>query len=276
MPPEHGFLSLGNILHNIDLKAAFARLREVTGTVDPDPEIPAAEAETCTRCHGVGLLRRNVAATHPDFGKAIECPCGLIAARRQLRIWAVSEVPALYQGFTLDSYAELSGRHGLVASLRDWQAGERWLLLTGDVGVGKTGIAVSLLLEWMRAGHVGLYVSMPMFLSRIRATYREGGDNTDELEVLGSAASVPMLVLDDVGVAMLTEWGREKLYTLMNERCVSGRRTIVTSNLRADDGSLEAYLSTRTWDRLRGMADVVNLTGHSLRGVSGSYQARGR
>lgn len=264
MPPDHGFLSLGNILHNIDLKAAFERLRAVSGA--PEPEIPPAEAETCKRCKGVGLLRRDLPATHPDFGRAVECPCGLVAARRMLRIWAASQVPPHFQELTLDSYAEASGRRDLVAFLRRWQQGDRWLLLTGDVGVGKTGIAVALLVEWMRSGQAGLYVVTPTFLSRIRATYRDGGDDADELEVLGSVISVPLLVLDDIGVAMLTEWGREKLFTLVNERAISGRRTILTSNLRVPDGSLEAYLGPRTWDRIRGLADVVNLTGASLRG----------
>lgn len=272
MPPEHGFLSLGNILHNIDLRAAFDRLRTVSD--EPEPAPPEPEQEPCERCHGAGLLRRDVPATHPEFGRPIECPCGLMAARRMLRIWEASQIPPRFQGYTLDSYAEISGRRQLVDQLKSWGEGERWLLLTGDVGVGKTGIAVSLLVDWMRRGQAGLYVVTPTFLSRIRATYRDGGDDTDELEVLASVISVPLLVLDDLGTVRLSEWGQEKLYTLINERAIQGRRTILTSNLRVGDGSLEAYLWSRTFDRIRGVADVVNLTGQSLRGLPEPYQAR--
>lgn len=272
MPPDHGFLSIGNILHNIDLRTAFDRLRAVS--VEADPAAEPTAVETCERCHDIGLLRRDVAASHPQFGQPIECPCGLVAVRRSLRIWEASQLPARYHQFTLASYATISGRHALAEKLGDWRAGERWLLLTGDVGVGKTGIAASLLVEAMRTGSPGLYISMPMFLSRIRATYRDGGDDTDEMAVLGSVGSVPWLVLDDVGVAVLTEWGREKLYTIVNERAADCRRTILTSNLRVGDGSLQEHVGERTWDRIRGLADVVNLTGQSLRGLPGSYQAR--
>lgn len=264
MPPEHGFMSIGHILHNIDLRAAFDRLRAATAESDAAEAEP--EAACCERCRGSGLLRRDVAATHPDFGRPIECPCGLVAARRRLRIWDAAQIPPKFRPYTLTSYAEVSGRHALVAQLRTWISGDRWLLLTGDVGVGKSGIAASLLTEWLRSGQAGLYVSMPMFFSRIRATYRDNGDPMDELDVLGAVVSVPLLVLDELGVVSLSDWGREKLYTLISERVASGRRTIVTSNLRVPDGSLEAHVGARIWDRIRGVADVVNITGESLRG----------
>lgn len=264
MPPEHGFMSLGHILHNIDLRAAFDRLR--AATAESEASVSETEDQTCERCRGSGLLRRDVAANHPEFGVPIECACGLIAARRRLRIWDAAQIPPKFRPYTLDSYAEVSGRHALVDQLKAWVSGERWLLLTGDVGVGKSGIAASLLSAWLRSGQAGLHVSMPMFFSRIRATYRDNGDPLDELDVLGAVVSVPLLVLDDLGVVSLSEWGREKLYTLIDQRAAGGHRTIITSNLRVPDGSLEAYLGSRIWDRIRGLADVVNITGESLRG----------
>lgn len=264
MPPEHGFMTLGHILHNVDLRAAFDRLR--AATAEADTAEPEPEAALCDRCRGSGLLRRDVAALHPDFGKPIECPCGLVAARRSLRIWDAAQIPPKFRPYTLDSYTDVSGRYGLVSNLRDWLSGDRWLLLTGDIGVGKSGLAAALLTEWLRSGGAGLYISMPMFFSRIRATYRDNGDQIDELDVLGAVIGVPLLVLDDLGIVSLSEWGREKLYTLIDERAGEGRRTIITSNLRVTDGSFEAYVGARIWDRCRGMADVVNITGESLRG----------
>lgn len=264
MPPEHGFMSLGHILHNVDLRAAFDRLR--AATAESEAASTSDDEPSCERCHGSGLLRRDVAASHPEFGRPIECSCGLVAARRRLRIWEAAQIPPKFRDYTLGSYAEVSGRRALVEQLASWIDGERWLLLTGDVGVGKSGIAASLLIEGLRQGRSGLYVSMPMFLSRIRATYRDNGDPIDEMDVLGAVTSVPLLVLDDLGVVSLSEWGREKLYTLIDERVAAGHRTIVTSNLRVPDGSLEAYLGARIWDRVRGLADVVNIAGESLRG----------
>lgn len=50
-----------------------------------------------------------------------------------------------------------------------------------------------------------------------------------------------------------------------SEPAAAGRRTIVTSNLLVSDGALEAHIGPRTWDRIRGNADVLELTGESLR-----------
>lgn len=260
MPPDHGFMSLGHVLHNLDVKAALSRLVTVT------EEAAAIESEpSCERCKGFGVLRRNVSADHPEFGRPVECPCGVVAARRRLRIWEASQIPPAFTGYTLDSYAERTGDLGLVETLREWQRGLQWLVLVGDVGIGKSGLAASLLLDWMRAGQSGLYLVTPTFLSRLRATYREHGDDVDELAVMASVISAPLLVLDDVGTARLSEWGAEKLFTLVNERAMHGRRTIVTSNLLVSDGALEAHVGPRTWDRIRGNATVVELRGESLR-----------
>jgi DNA replication protein DnaC len=168
--------------------------------------------------------------------------------------------------FTLDSFEVLTSKVDLVADLRAWLAGDRDALLVGPVGLGKTGLAVAMLLEAMRNGSSGLYVVAPSFLSRIRATYNRAGEGVDELDVLESLATVNLLVLDDLGKVALTEWGQEKLFTVVNERYLYGRRTIYTSNLEVDDGALEEHLWPATWDRIRGRSDVFKLTGDSLRG----------
>lgn len=222
----------------------------------------------CPRCHDQGYVRRDVPAGAGDFGRCVECPCGIVQTRRMRRIWASSQIPPSMRGYSLASFVLHAGKQQLVDDVREsWASGDRWLLLCGAVGLGKTGIAVSLLLEAMHAGAEGLYVVMPSFLSRIRATYTrtKEDDSIDETDVLASVIQTPLLVLDDLGKVTLTEWGQEKLFTVVNERYIAGRRTIVTSNLDTEDGSLEAHLWPATWDRIRGMSDVFRLTGESLR-----------
>lgn len=270
---DHGFQSLGDVLKSPALQAALAQLVRVEGegAADATHDEPSP---SCARCHGTGLLRRDVPATHPKFGQPAECPCGIVEARRRARIWESSELPPKFERFSLDAFAALTGKHDVVADLREWQRSDRWLLLVGDVGVGKTGLAVSLLIEWLKAGQQGLYVVTPDFLSRIRATYNRSGDEVDELEVLGSVISAPLLVLDDLGTVTLTEWGKEKLFTLVNQRYLRGLRTIVTTNLPIEHGDgdpqgtvyLPDHVGVRTWDRMRGQSDVMVLTGESLRG----------
>lgn len=252
----HGFESLGDVLKRLGVTF------DATAPVAEAPEPPA-----CDRCRDTGFLRRDVAATDRDFGRPVECPCGTVQTRRMTKIWASSEIPPTMRHYSLASFALMSGKQALVDDVRaSWDSGERWLLLTGPVGLGKTGLAVSLLLEAMRSGSGGLYVVTPSFLSRIRATYTRVKDGEiDEMDVLGSVIEAPLLVLDDLGKVALSEWGQEKLFTVINERYLNGRRTIVTSNLDTEDGSLEAHLWPATWDRIRGMSDIFRLTGESLR-----------
>ena len=269
--PDDGPKPLGALLKEqlADLTARMDRSRPPIWPDHPEyPKAPDAEAPVCARCNGGGYLRRNVQPGHPDFGRPVECPCGLIQGRRMQRIWEHSQVPETMRGYTLESFAELTGKHELVSALRDWQASKRWALFVGPVGLGKTGLAIALLNEQIASGSGGLYVVTPSYLARIRATYKrvEAGE-IDETDVLRSAVEAPLLVLDDLGKVKLTDWGQEKLFTVVDERCSIGRRTIVTSNLDTEDGSMEQHLWPATWDRIRGQSEVFRLTGSSLRGL---------
>lgn len=258
---EHGFMALGDVLRKLGVSLAPAE------AADFDPEPVAG----CARCRDAGWVSRD--------GQTVPCPCGLIQQRRMARIWASSQVPETMRGYTLDSFLlHPRNRHRaqLVADIRGvWRDSDRWLLFVGSVGLGKTGLGVSLLLEHVRAGSGGLYVVTPSYLSRIRSTYTRVRDGeVDEMDVLASVIEAPLLMLDDLGKVALSEWGQEKLFTLVNERYLAGRRTIVTSNLDMHDDEttckdgcrcLEAHLWPATWDRLRGSSEVFRLTGESLR-----------
>lgn len=265
MQPEREFQSLGEILGRPDFADLVERIRRCGDGAAPEDE---PGGESCSRCHDAGLVRRDVALGHPDFGRLIECPCGIVAERRRERIWRSAQVPESMRGYTLDSFAELTGKHQLAADLRGWQSeGYRSLVLVGGVGLGKTGLAIALLLDAIRAGRSGQYVVAPSFLARIRATYGSSGDGFDELAVLDSLIGADLLVLDDLGKVRLSDWGQEKLYTVVNERAVAERQTIVTSNLDTEDGAFEKHLWPATWDRIRGSSLVIRLTGQSLRGL---------
>lgn len=257
---DHGFESIGDVLKRL-------------GVALPDGPVAAedrAPDPTCSRCRDAGFLRRNVHSEHPDFGRVIECPCGLVVRRRSSRIWEMSQVPASMRGYTLDSFLahpKNADKAQLAADVADaWTGTDRWMLFVGPVGVGKTGLAVSLLMDAIRTDLSGLYVVTPTFLSRIRATYTRVKDGeVDEQDVLASVIEAHVLVLDDLGKVALSEWGQEKLFTVVNERYIRGRRTIVTSNLDTQDGTLEEHLWAATFDRIRGMSEVFRLTGESLR-----------
>lgn len=198
------------------------------------------------------------------------------AQREAARVWDDIGIPPKLRRYTLDSYLALHDADAaLVAKLRRWLAcPTAWLLLHGEAGTCKTGLSIALLEERRRAGDSALYVVTPDFLDRIRLTYRQKGeDDADATDVLASAASVGLLLLDDVGKTPLSEWGRSQLFTLVNRRDAHERRTIVTTNLSLDQ--LEAHVDSPTFDRIRGNACdaatgesfVIEMAGESRRGL---------
>lgn len=262
----HGFESLGDALKRIGVTLPTGPL-----LAEDEPVVG------CSTCNDVGWLRRDVPPGHQDFGSRVECPCGLVAQRRVRTVFEHSQVPPMYRGFTLDGYVARSGRAALVEAIRTAWAAGRSLLLTGPVGVGKTGIALSLLNERLGAGEGGLYVTAPNLFTMLRGTY--GPDErplgfcasasattvTSEATIMSTLASAALVVLDDVGMVRLTDWGREKVFTLLNERYGRGLPVIVTTNLGVENGELEDHIGAPAFDRLAAMAETFRIEGASLR-----------
>lgn len=229
------------------------------------------EPAVCERCRGAGFLRRNVMPGEPGFGEPVECSCELgraRAAKRQLRILGDTGVPPRFRGFTLDT---LSGPYAeLAQTLRAWTP-DRWLLLTGPKGTCKTGGAAALAMAWLREHGEGtvLFIKQAKWLERIRETY-DDAEGPNAREVLQQLVDVPLLVLDDVGAEKLTEWGQEKLFTVIDDR--SGlhdrgteRPTIVTTNLSLERLAQHMDAKGRTLDRIQEFARVIETQGESRR-----------
>ncbi len=223
----------------------------------PPPDPPPA----CMRCRDGGFLRHNVPPDHPDFGKVVPCECRRsdITAKRVAKFWTSSQAPAEYRDCTLESYP---GDPTAVPALREWLETDRWLILAGEYGAGKTGLTVALLRVLAEQGKSVLFVNAPAMLRRVRATYGKQEAET-EGAVIDSLAQVEVLAIDDIGKERLTEWATELLYDVVNRRYSEGRRTIVTTNLAVD--RLEIHLGSATFWRLFEKSRLVHVTGNLRR-----------
>lgn len=226
----------------------------------------------CSCCEGERARER-----HEEARAALDARLAQQAAER---IWESADVPPKLRRYSLESYlTRPDARPAVVDKLKRWQRAATvegypcWLLLWGDVGTCKTGLAVSLLLEALAAGQSGLYVLASDTFDQLSATYgrREKGE-PDETEVMASLVGLDLLVLDDVGTGSVTLWRDEKLLKLIDKRDTHARRTVVTTNL--SPAELEAHIGKRSFDRLRGNTEaadesfVIELTGESRRGVT--------
>ncbi|MEW5761702.1 MAG: ATP-binding protein [Bacillota bacterium] len=131
------------------------------------------------------------------------------------------------------------------------------LLITGRVGSGKTFLACCIANAVLDAGKEALFLVVPDFLDRIRATYDGGQDELTERDLLDTAREVQLLILDDLGAHQYTPWAQQKLYSILNHRLNYRLPTVVTTNLDLEE--LNTYLGERTTSRLVQMCRVCRL-----------------
>jgi DNA replication protein DnaC len=135
-----------------------------------------------------------------------------------------------------------------VAALGDALAAGRGLWLMGDVGTGKTTLAMLVSKSALEADHTVAIYSLPRLLSRIRRTYDAEAGEQGYLEFFDRLTSVDLLHLDDLGAEKSSDWVLEQLYSIVNERYETQRSMLVTTNL--DQAQLEEQIGARTVSRL--------------------------
>jgi hypothetical protein len=150
-----------------------------------------------------------------------------------------------------------------VDEVRAGTAAKCSILLWGPVGVGKTHGMYALGLALIRRGfHIGISSARSYHresVVRLLAGLRPGGG----LETLDEAIAVPVLLLDDVGVEKGTDWTKERLYELVNERYEANAVTIVSSNKTPPQ--LPAAVGARVASRLFEMCLPVEIEGQDRR-----------
>ena len=129
------------------------------------------------------------------------------------------------------------------------------ILYTGPVGTGKTFLAASIANELMDAQLQVLFLVVPDLLDELRATYKS---DVNEMDLLDSARTIPILILDDLGAHNYTDWTRNRIYSIINYRMNESLPTIITSNLSLDE--LEKYIGVRTTSRIIQSSRIFRLT----------------
>ncbi len=104
------------------------------------------------------------------------------------------------------------------------------LLLVGDVGVGKTHLAVGALKALISSkGIPCLFYDYRELLKEIQNSYNPSVQTT-ELEVLRPVFDAEVLVLDELGATRPTDWVWDTVSLILNTRYNDRRATIITTN----------------------------------------------
>lgn len=237
----------------------------------------AAHSETIPVCDECGPIRRDVTIQRETRNLRVMCQHQEQAAadlrereahRRQLEERIAQNI-RYYQtkGAPPDQYAELglgdvderhcslAGRRAAEKFVATWherlEAGHG-LTLSGDIGTGKTMVAVAIANTLVKQGATVRFLTVTNMQAKLKR-WDDANDIMDDLK------RVALLVLDDFGQERVTEWSSAQLFDLLDARYQAKLPTILTTNL-GGKGLREHYIRSLTHGKDQMPADQAALT----------------
>lgn len=232
-----------------------------------DTQLPKnflAEESVCDRCGGSGYI-----------GSAM-CSClQQLCLQEQL-----SELTALTQGyerfdnFCLDYYPQrpdpVYGVSPRVVMEKNFAKCQRFaesfpnsgnLLFVGATGLGKTFLSGCIANAVAQKGVSIAYESAPRLFSKLeKSRFTPTEENRLEAERF---LSCDLLIIDDLGTEMPGSFVTAALYSLVNDRLLDGKNTIISTNLLICE--IAKRYNPQIASRLEGNFDMLTFLGEDIR-----------
>lgn len=146
------------------------------------------------------------------------------------------------------------------------------LYFEGTNGTGKTHLVAAISLQLIQQGTPVICKTASDILADIKKAF--SAPDALAHEVLGIYKTVDLLVVDDLGKELCTDWSISTLYTIINDRYEDMRPTIITTNYNADDltaaltpkGTNDDRKARAIISRLRQINKVITMAWKDYRG----------
>lgn len=182
------------------------------------------------------------------------------AAADKIRIWqrrlGEAGIPERFHTRTLESYiTSNAGQRSAFAFAKEYaecfesakQAG-RSAIFCGKPGTGKTHLAVGIGLHAMALGKLVLFTTVQRAVRRVKDSWRKDSQES-ETDVIDMLVEPDLLILDEIGVQFGSDFEKNLMFDILNERYEKSRPSLLLSNLTATE--VKAFLGERVYDRLR-------------------------
>jgi DNA replication protein DnaC len=227
----------------------------------------AATADACPLgiCDGSGFVIDEATNTATDCA----CRAARIAGARTKSL--AGRIPRRYLGVSFDrppvsdiartAPEQIRAVRRYVRTIEENLDAGRGLWIQGDVGTGKTTLAMLVSKSALDAGRSVAIYSLPRLLNLLRESMDSAQGKLDFIDRL---TAVDLLHIDDLGAENQTDWVLEQLYSIVNARYEAERAIVATTNLMPDE--LSERLGERTVSRLVEICgDLIPLYGEDKR-----------
>ena len=156
-----------------------------------------------------------------------------------------------------------------VENWRKVRAENLGLLLWGDVGTGKSFVAACIANALLEQATPVLMTNFSKILNQMGAMYTE-----ERYQYIASFNHYSLLIIDDLGIERSTEYAKEQVYAVIDERYKANLPLIITTNLTINEiRNPENVADARIYSRVLEMCTPVHVGGGDRRqAVSRSKQ----
>lgn len=139
------------------------------------------------------------------------------------------------------------------------------LFLSGPPGLGKTFLSACIARTVSENGHSVVYDTAGNIFAQFEARkfQREGAGLVEARDETRRYLACDLLILDDLGSELTTQFVQSALYELVNTRLVSGRHTVISSNLAMEEAARR--YAPQIASRLEGEYHVLHFFGDDIR-----------
>lgn len=125
------------------------------------------------------------------------------------------------------------------------------IIMIGNPGTGKT-FYTNCIMNVLNSKYLVYKTSLSALLEEIRESYKKRNDEDDEF-LLERLSKAELVIFDDLGNEFLSDWGKEKMFMILNSVYENNKSLIINSNLDAEQ--MEKFLkingSNKLLDKIR-------------------------
>ncbi len=266
---EHGKKLLSGDETALDrLRESLAALKDQKKQILLDAGLPADYLEpvfSCPDCRDTGYIDRE------------KCHC-----LRQAEISLLYEQSGLQEmlannNFSLLSYEYHSGEdlshfekavENCKNFIKNFDSDYHNLFFYGTVGTGKSFLSSCVAKELMDQGHSVIYFGATGLFDLLSSTSFDTKNREERQNTYADLYQCDLLIIDDLGTELTNQFTASQLFSLLNERNIGRKATIISTNLSLRE--LQDRYSDRIFSRITSNFEVCKLTGADIR----MYQKR--